>query len=221
MASRAQPLVLFDFDGTLADTWRDIANALNTTLAWAGLPAVQGPDVRYWIGAGVLPLLEAAVPDAASDPELLERLYGHFRLEYERRCLDTTELYPGIDACLTALEGLSLAVVSNKPTHFLDRVMSGLDLKRHFPVVVGGDSLDVRKPDPRVIRHVVEQLDRTPSEVWMVGDSAIDAETGLAAGARTIGCAWGLRGRAELRAARVEFLVEQASEIPPLVLGRQ
>lgn len=217
---RKRRVVLFDFDGTLADTWRDIASALNHTLTEAGLPPVEGPDVRYWIGAGVLPLLERTVPDARGDRALLDRLYGLFREEYDRRCLETTELYPGIDACLAELEGAALAVLSNKPAYFLDRIIGGLDLKRFFPVVVGGDSLSVRKPDPALVRHVLDRLGVEPDEVWMVGDSAIDVETGRAAGAHTIGCAWGLRGRDELRRAGVDHLIERADEIPALVYGR-
>ncbi len=71
-------LVVFDFDGTIADTWRDIASALNGTLAEAGLPRVEGPEVRFWIGDGVRPLLARAVPKIASDPTRLEELYARF-----------------------------------------------------------------------------------------------------------------------------------------------
>jgi len=183
---RPSRLVVFDFDGTLADTWRDIATALNQTLADAGLPAVGGPDVRFWIGEGAMKLLERAVPEEERDADKLAALF-------ER--------------------------ASNKPTRFLPRVIDGLGLKGYFRIVLGGDTLDVQKPDPRVLAHLIAQLETRPDQVWMVGDSAIDIETGRNSGARTIGCAWGLRGRDELRDARPDFLVESPREIPPLVLG--
>jgi len=220
-AARSSRVVVFDFDGTLADTWRDLATALNRTLADAGLPPVEGPQVQAWIGDGALKLLANALPARERAPERLEPHYERFRAHYDRCCLDTTELYPGISTCLDALGEESLAVLSNKPARFLDRIIDGLGIKGVFGAVLGGDTLAVRKPDPGVLAEAIERLGVRPREVWMIGDSAIDVETGRAAGARTIGCAWGLRGRDELRAAGVEFLLEQPGEIAPLVLGQR
>ena len=215
-------LVVFDFDGTLADTWRDIATALNRALADSGLPSVEGPEVRFWIGDGAMKLLERAVPESERGTPKLQELFERFFDHYERCLLDTTEPYRGIIECLDALVGTvgtELAVASNKPTRFLARAIDGLGMKGRFRIVLGGDTLDVRKPDPRVLEHLIGQLDSRPDQVWFVGDSAIDIETGRNAGARTIGCAWGLRGREELRTAQPDFLVESPQEIPPLVLG--
>jgi phosphoglycolate phosphatase len=213
-------VVVFDFDGTLADTWRDLATALNRTLADTGLPPVEGPQVRAWIGDGALKLLANALPASERAPERLEPHYERFRAHYDRCCLDTTELYPGMAACLEALSHERLAVLSNKPARFLDRIIDGLGIKGVFGAVLGGDTLPVRKPDPAVLAGVLERLGVRPREVWMIGDSAVDVETGRAAGARTIGCGWGLRGREELRSAGVEFLLEHPREIPGTVLRR-
>ncbi len=210
-------LVIFDFDGTLADTLRDIATALNQTLREAGLPAAQEAQVRTWIGAGVGPLIEHAVPEDRRAPQQLAAFTARFRDHYERCCLDTTTLYPGIPACVARLSGHTLAVLSNKPARFLDRMVSGLGLAGHFAVVVGGDTAPLRKPDPAALEFVIRATGVRPAGLWMVGDSAIDVTTGRAAGARTIGCAWGFRSREELREAGVEFLVEHPSEIPPLI----
>ncbi len=218
--ARSERVVIFDFDGTLADTWRDLAAALNRTLADTGLSPVQGPQVKAWIGDGALKLLANALPEVERAPERLESHYERFRAHYDRCCLDTTELYPGMSECLDALSGETLAVLSNKPVRFLHRIIDGLGLKSVFGAVLGGDTLSIRKPDPAVLVHVLERLGSRSAEVWMVGDSAVDVETGLAAGARTIGCGWGLRGRDELRAAGAEFLLEHPREIAPLVLGQ-
>ncbi|MCU0668912.1 MAG: HAD-IA family hydrolase [Myxococcota bacterium] len=216
---RSGPLVVFDFDGTLADTWRDLAAALNRTLAEDGLPTFDGPEVKRWVGHGVLPLLARAVPDA--EPTRLERLRTRFFAHYEAGCLATTRLYDGIEACLAACAGADLAIASNKPATFLVPMVERLGIARHFAAVLGGDSLPVRKPDPRVIEAVAARVRssrrRLHETIWMVGDSAVDIETGRAAGARTIGCAWGLRGRDELREAACEFLIEDPREIPALL----
>lgn len=216
---RTAQLVVFDFDGTLADTWRDLAAALNRTLAEDGLPTFDGPEVKSWVGHGVLPLIARAVPDA--DPARLERLRARFFEHYEAGCLATTRLYEGVEACLAACAGAQLAVASNKPATFLVPMVERLGIARHFEAVLGGDSLPVRKPDPRVIEAVAARV-RAPQRgsfetIWMVGDSAVDIETGRAAGARTIGCAWGLRGREELRDAACDFLAEHPREIPALL----
>lgn len=214
----SERLVVFDFDGTLVDTWRDIATALNRTLVDAGHAAVEGPDVQYWIGDGARKLLVRALPESHRAEAHVDALYDRFSEHYDRGCLETTEPYPGVVECLERLSGIPMAIASNKPERFLVRIVEGLGLKHYFAAVAGGDTLGVRKPDPRVLTGLRDQLARSAREIWMVGDSAVDVETGQAAGAHTIGVGWGLRGRDELRAARVDHLVEDAREIARLVL---
>ena len=215
-------LIAFDFDGTLADTWRDIAAALNRALSEAELPEVHGPEVRNMIGDGARKLLERAVPPERRNPADIDALYAIFADYYDRCCLDTTELYPGVEVALNELASEELAICSNKPSRFLDRIVEGLGLKGRFRVVLGGDAIPgVRKPDRRVLEHLVSRVDFAPSEFWMVGDSAVDVRTGKAASARTLACAWGLRGRDELRDAVPDFLIDDPLEIAPVVLGRR
>jgi phosphoglycolate phosphatase len=219
MATR--PLLVFDFDGTLADTWRDLATALNRALADAGLPTVHGPDVKFWVGHGVRPLLARAVPSA--DAEHLDALFERFAAHYARGCLETTRLYDGVAECLAACADATLAVASNKPAEFLLPMVEGLGIAAHFAAVLGGDSLAARKPDPAVLREVATRTGAgaAPDAIWMIGDSAVDVATGRAAGARTIGCAWGLRGRDELAEAGCEFLIEHPREIAEIVWSRR
>jgi phosphoglycolate phosphatase len=210
-----RPLVVFDFDGTLADTWRDLAAALNRTLGEEGLPTIDGPEIKFWVGHGVLPLLARAVPDAAA--ARLERMRERFFAHYERECLATTRLYDGIAECLDACRGATLVVASNKPARFLVPMVEGLGIAAHFAAVFGGDSLAARKPDPAVLVEVAARVGADGAGVVMIGDSAVDVETGRAAGATTIGCAWGLRGREELAAAGCDHLIEHPREIAALV----
>src|SRR5262245_48117358 len=213
-------LVIFDFDGTLADTWRDIRTAPNSALDEAGLQPVSGQQVQAWIGNGVVKLVERAVPDGERTRERIAALATRYRVHYDGCCLDTTTLYPGIAQCLADLSVHTLAVLSNKPTPFLERLIERLGLGGRFAAVIGGDMLQAGKPDPAAVDHVVRIVGGQPGAVWMIGDSAIDIAAGRGAGAHTIGCAWGLRGAAELREAHAEFLVEHPSEIPPLLESR-
>ncbi len=211
-------LIVFDFDGTLADTWRDIATGLNRTLVEAGLPRADGPEVRAWIGNGVAALIQRAT--GGDDPERLAALRARFRDHYARCCLDTTALYPGMEDVLLALAGLPLAILSNKPERFLVQIAEGLGIGAQFAAIVGGDTLPVQKPDPATLAHVVAAVGGTPARVWMVGDSAVDVATGRRYGARTIGCAWGLRGRAELEDAGADRIIDRPEELLPLLAQR-
>jgi len=212
-------LIIFDFDGTLADTWRDIATALNRTLRAAHRPTASDADTRRWIGEGLERLLVHAVPDAAASPERLATLVSDFRTHYAQCCNDTTVLYPGIADCLDALSGERLAILSNKPTRFVIAIAEQLGIAGRFAAIVGGDAVPVKKPDPRTVHHVVERVGMLPDEIWMVGDSAIDVATGRAAGARTIGCTWGLRPVDELRAAGADAIVDAPGEIAAAIAG--
>ena len=209
-------LVIFDFDGTLADTWRDIADAVNATLASAGIPAVDGPSARLGIGEGVLPLLRRHLGPAASVSRV-HALYDDFARRYEAQTLRHTALYAGMEDALDALGWAKLAIVSNKPNVYLRRQLQELAIASRFEIALGGDSLPRTKPDPELVRTVVERTGFRSQRIWVVGDSGIDIELGRAAGASTIGCAWGLRGRDELVAAGADHVVEHPRELPPLI----
>lgn len=215
-----RPFVAFDFDGTLADTWRDIATAVNHTLEEQGLPAADGPEIRFAIGEGVLPLLQRIRPHLVAQPDQLNALYMRFRSHYERVCLETTALYDGMDACLDRLSHATLVVASNKPARFLVPMLAALGIENRFAAVIAGDSLEVRKPDPAVWAILERRAPGDHGTRWMIGDSAVDVETGAGAGAKTIGCAWGLRGAAELRGAGADHIVEHPREIADLILER-
>ncbi len=210
-------LIIFDFDGTLADSWRDIATALNRTLAEVGLPSAEETAVRAWIGDGVIALLRRAT--GTSDERHLEELYRRYGAHYARCCLDSTALYPGMREALDELAANTFAVVSNKPARFLAAMLSGLGVAERFAVAVGGDTVPAPKPDPAAIRYVVAALAAGSTPVWMVGDSAVDVATGRAYGARTIGCAWGLRSADELRRAGAEFVVAHPRELGATITG--
>jgi phosphoglycolate phosphatase len=220
MGVMAPQLLIFDFDGTLADTWRDIATALNRTLREAGYDPVPAAQVRAWIGKGLLHLIDCVLPQAARSSDERTSLYARFCAHYERCCLDTTHLYPGVADCLNALSGHRLAILSNKRADFLDRMVAELGLADRFASVTGGDQLPFSKPDPRAVTQLAAGLDAALADTWVIGDSALDVASGRGAGARTIGCAWGLRGREELIAAHAEFVIDHPAEIPPLIAQR-
>lgn len=212
-------LIVFDFDGTLVDTLHDIADALNAARQEIGEADAALDTVRSWIGEGMDHLIREALPKSrADDAKAHADLKARYRGQYARRMYATSRPYAGVEAMLDALAAFPLAVVSNKSEHFVREMVEHFDMTKRFIAIIGGDTLDVRKPDPRVIHHVVGA--RAPGETWMVGDSAVDIATGRAAGAHTIGCAYGIRGRAELHHAGAEHIVDDAPSITPIILDR-
>jgi phosphoglycolate phosphatase len=183
--------VAFDLDGTLIDSRSDLASAVNHVRARCGAPPIDPRTVYAYVGDGARALLERAVgplPEAAMDEAL-----AWFLAHYGAHCLDRTRLYPGMGAVLETLRsgGHTLSVVTNKPAHLSERILSGLGIRAHFLAVVGGDSLPTRKPDPDGLLYVAGLAGTTPSETLLVGDSPVDLETASAAGTRFCGVAWG------------------------------
>lgn len=175
--------VIFDLDGTLIDSAPDIHAAANKMLVEIGLDPLDYPTVRSFIGNGVPKLIErvmGARDIPFSEPEH-HRLHDIFMRHYNAAPADLTELYPGLTGHLDWLraQGFTLAVCTNKPEEPTRAILAAFGLTDLFPVVVGGDTLPVKKPDPAPLIHTITALGAT--EVLYVGDSEVDAETAQAA----------------------------------------
>lgn len=212
-------LIVFDFDGTLVDTLDDIAGSLNAARREIGELDASLDTIRSWIGEGMDHLIREALPrDKADDADAHADLKKRYRGQYANRMYDNSRPYDGVEAMLDSLAHLPLAVASNKSEHFVRQMLEHFGMTKRFIAIIGGDTLPVRKPDPAVIRHVTGTL--APSVTWMVGDSAVDVATGKAAGALTIGCAYGIRGRDEIVQASPDHIVDDAPSIGRIILDR-
>lgn len=179
-------LVMFDLDGTLLDTAGEIADATNRTLVDFGHPTVSADQVRDWIGHGTGWLMRQAWTHAAGTPTesdwpgVMRRFIEHY---YD--CAGTNSRpYPMVGETLEQLRKMDvlLAVVTNKETRFTDRILDRHGLTPHFNMVISGDTLPVKKPNPAVIHHCLEQLSQSVEESLFIGDSSIDIATAKAAG---------------------------------------
>jgi phosphoglycolate phosphatase len=210
-------LVLFDLDGTLVDSRSDISAAMNATLARLGFGSLRSEQIIGYVGDGVPQLVERslrAVLDRTPTAKELAEAGRIYRAEYTDRCLDTTQPYAGIRQMLQQLIALPLAVVTNNPTALSEKVLSGLNLREYFCRVVGGDATERRKPDPQPLLEVADQLGIAPLLAVMVGDSCNDIRAGRGAGMRTVGCAWGFRGAAELRSCSADRVLASPLLLP-------
>lgn len=189
-------LVVFDLDGTLVDSVPDLAMAVDAALADLRLPPRGEARVRDWVGNGALKLMERALRDARErepDEALLSLAHQRFLAHYGREPCAHTCLYPGVRGGLDALRdrGLTLALVTNKPSAFIPPILESFGLLDHFALCLGGDSLSRKKPDPAPLLHVAAHFDLLPSACLMVGDSRHDIAAGKAAGFRTLAVPYG------------------------------
>lgn len=187
--------VIFDLDGTLANTVDDIHASMDHALAGAGLGGVTRGKVLASVGGGVGRLIERIVDDVARREEVHRR----FREHYSANLLVKTKLFPGAREALDALRGHPMAVLSNKPESMTRAIVEGLGIAGHFGVVVGGDSLPVKKPDPATVRHVLQAL--KVADGVLVGDSRYDVETAKNAGIAACVVTWGYAAEGELAGA--------------------
>lgn len=179
---------LFDLDGTLVDSAADLATGINLLRGELALPPLELTTVRSYVGDGATALVRRALPEGRYSEAHLQR----FLALYAEHLLEQTTVYPGIREFLMRLEGKQLAVVTNKPLGFSLTLLDGLDLRRYFPVVLGGESCAAKKPDPQPVLEALRQLEASPQSAVMIGDHHTDLRAGRSAGVTTCFCAWGI-----------------------------
>jgi len=205
--------LIFDLDGTLADTLRDIMDAMNHALAARGLP-VHGPDAyRSFVGEGASQLVRNALPPGRD--ELVPELLAAYRAHYLAHLIVHTQPYPGIPELLSELQarGLPLAVLSNKPHELTTRVVAALFPGVPFAGVLGQRPDHPRKPDPAGALELCSALGHAPGDIALVGDTRTDMQTALAAGMIAIGVRWGFRDAPELTAHGAHHLIARPADL--------
>lgn len=187
--------MIFDLDGTLIDSRQDLVNSVNATRVWMGLPALEDRTVASYVGDGA-PVLIRRVLGGAASQEDVDRALQHFLSYYRDHMLDHTTLYAGVRESLDLLkdQGLSLAVLTNKPVRFSQSLVEGLGLANHFFRVYGGNSFpDRKKPDPMGIDTLRAEAGVEREGTLMVGDSAVDVKTARNAGVPVAGVTFGFQ----------------------------
>ncbi|MFN6401585.1 MAG: HAD family hydrolase [Planctomycetota bacterium] len=207
--------VIFDLDGTLIDSLRDIANAANATLQELGKPTCTLESFKTHVGDGVSVLFQRALPETQSDPSLLAQCMSIYQGHYDAGWDLCTTPYPGIEKMLERVmaQGIRLAVLSNKPDHFTKRCVERFFPGVAFSHVVGHSERFPRKPDPTSAKWIASQLSSDPLRVAYVGDTNTDMLTATAAGLYPIGVSWGFRHVDEIRQAGAKIICDTAGEL--------
>ena len=191
-------LIIFDLDGTLIDSVPDLAVAVNHMLTTLDRETFDEESIRYWVGNGAQILVKRALSgsneiDETLDEALFEKALTVFLDFYGQHLCKTTKTYAHVPTTLHALksEGYRLAIVTNKPFAFVTPILEGLHLDDLFELILGGDSLEKKKPDPLPLLHVCETLDIPVEKSVMVGDSKNDILAANTAGMQSIGVTYG------------------------------
>ena len=212
-------LVLFDLDGTLADTVPDIAAALAATLDEVGVPAPPVSVVKELVGDGARKLIERALARASVDGDL-DALFARFLIHYRAHLCVGSRLYPGVGEAIDRLRraGVTLAVLTNKPGGLARGLLDSLGLGGTFLAVIGEGDGFPRKPDPGAARALIERAGTAAARTAVIGDGLPDVGTARAVGALAIAAGWGYVPPERLRIESPDLLAMTLAEAVAFVL---
>ncbi len=215
-------VALFDLDGTLVDSAPDLAAAVDRTLEQLGRKPAGLEKVRQWVGHGSPILMRRALagkadwePASAADDALFNDALTMFFNNYRQLNGQHAVVFPGVEPCLEALTrlGCRMAVVTNKPEQFVGPLLKQLGLEEYFRLVVGGDTLSTKKPDPGPLLHAMETLQGSRGTTVMVGDSAADVSAAQAAGIPCVAVTYGYNFGRSVQALGADAVVDSLSEL--------
>jgi phosphoglycolate phosphatase len=211
-------LLVFDLDGTLIDSKRDLADSVNAMRAWMGYAPIPDDHVYSYVGDGAPMLVRRALPDV--NEEDLAGALRYFLDYYREHMLDATTLYPGVREALDRLHHahVPLAVLTNKPVRFSERLIERLGLAGHFFRIYGGNSFEEKKPHPMGLEKLMAELGAARERSVMVGDSAVDVRTARNARTQACGVAWGFQPET-FADAPPDYVIGEMGELAERVLG--
>ena len=210
--------VLFDFDGTLADSFAAIASSANHVRASFGLPALTEASIRKYVGHGLGNLLEELCPGFDTDLAV-----ARYRAHHSGVMLANTKLFPGVRETLERLHrhGYPMGVCSNKTVAFTKSLVAGLGLAEMLPAVLGPEDVPAPKPDPAMLIEGCRRLNVPPAEGLYIGDMLVDVLAAIAAGMPVWLVNVGLAGTDDPRSAGPARILEHFSEIADLLLAQE
>lgn len=214
-------LVMFDLDGTLLDTAPQIAEAANRMLVALGLPMLPQAQISTYIGEGVHNLIKRCLTGdlhAEPDAALFARAQPLYQDYYAANATDSLP-FAGVKTALQQLQdqGYLLACVTNKPEKFTLPLLQQAGLAEFFAMVISGDSLPKKKPDPLPLLHICQTLGVLPTEALMVGDSETDIQAALAAGCFVVTVPYGYNQGREIDSTTVDATIDNLTEAAALL----
>jgi phosphoglycolate phosphatase len=207
-------LIMFDLDGTLINSIEDITNALNYAFEPYGVNNLTTAEVSRLVGEGPSKLIEDVLRERNLHSDV-EALVTRFLDYYTSHHADETVLYPGTREMLETLKGLKMAIITNKTEELSLKILDKFGISHYFDMVVAVDTIAERKPSPIPVLHVLSAINVAPEDAIIVGDSAIDIQTGKASFVRTVAVTHGY-GRDNFQ-KKADFIISSFSELVNIV----
>jgi phosphoglycolate phosphatase len=215
-------MMLIDVDGTLVDSVPDLAFCVDEMMRVIGRPSYGEARVRNWVGNGVERLVRRALIgrlNGEPTDEDFERAYPIFLELYTENTSKRSLLYPGVEDGLRWLKanGYTLGCVTNKAAQFTEPLLRDLGIRDYFGLVVSGDTLPKKKPDPLPLLHAAEHFGVSPAESLMVGDSVSDVKAARAAGFSIVCMSYGYNHGEDIREANPDAVIDALVELKGLL----
>lgn len=218
--TRPYRLAVFDFDGTLADTFGGIRLAVDAALAEHGLPPSDPTTLRASVGLTLGTVFRRLLAPAPHEAAMVADLVATYRRLYAEHAASKTSLYPGVHDLLDRLRNsrVTMAIATSKSGEAVRSVLQRLAIADHFASVCSDELVTAKKPHPEMLHVIGEKTGIAPRRMLMIGDTGFDIAMGNAAGAGTCAVTWGNQSREQLLALRPTYVVDQAAEICPLLI---
>lgn len=207
--------LIFDLDGTLVNSEKDIALSLNHTLRSLRFKEVEERKVRDFIGDGMRSLILRAMETA--EEELLNQAITVFRKHYLLHCCDHITLYPGVLGILKFFSDKKLGIVTNKPEEMTFKILDHFKIRNSILAVFGRETTQNKKPHPEPILKMIKRLNVQTEKTMVIGDGTADVLAGKAAGALTCAVTYGYRERSELEDLNPDFLIDKLEDLKKIV----
>lgn len=204
-------LILYDLDGTLADTRQDIINGVRYALETLKGPELTDDEIKECVGTGLHELIKQAF--RTEDEKLMNQGSQLYREHYKKHMLDHTHLYAGARECLEHFKDRKQAVITNKPNPFSFQILQALGVAPYFTAVLTGDNGLPFKPDPAAIHHLMEETHAAEEEVLFIGDSLIDIQAARNAGVEILTLSHGFASEATLRGSKPDYIVQDFAQL--------
>jgi 2-phosphoglycolate phosphatase len=207
---------IFDLDGTLVDSKKDIIDAINYILKMLGLEEKPDDLIQSYIGMGRDKLIADALGHEVS-PEVVAKANENFDKHYSAHMFDHTKLFPGVTDVLEYLKDKTLMVVTNKSHAFAISTLKHFKIDKYFSKVIGGDDQNCRKPDSCPINHLLDGINVPPDRAIIIGDSDIDIKAGRLAGIRTCGLTYGIGRVEDIKKAKPDYILDDIRALRDIV----
>lgn len=211
--------LIFDLDGTLIDSKRDLIHSVNGMLQEIGREQLHEDTISGYIGHGAPQLVSRALGDSATEQER-ERALKFFLAYYEDHKMDSTCAYPGVPEALEQLAAFPMAILTNKPVRISVRILEELSLAKYFSAVYGGNSFETKKPDPLGAQTILREFGAAPTEAILIGDSEVDIQTARNAGTLAAAVNYGF-GNHDRAAYPADIYLERLTDLIPLLIDHK